>query len=35
LADDLRARGRARASAMTWERSTAALVGVFERVVRR
>jgi len=34
LAADLRARGFARASAMTWERATAALVGVFERVVR-
>jgi glycosyltransferase involved in cell wall biosynthesis len=35
LAAGLRARGIARASTMTWERSTAALVDVFERVVRR
>jgi glycosyltransferase involved in cell wall biosynthesis len=34
LAADLRARGVARAQTMTWQRSTAALVDVFERVVR-
>jgi glycosyltransferase involved in cell wall biosynthesis len=35
LAADLRERGVAHASTMTWQRSTAALVAVFERVLRR
>ena len=34
LANHLRERGFARASTMTWQRSTAALVDVFERTVR-